>query len=800
MITALSSRAELCQLDGRTEALSHSTLVELPLDNLPVAVRSKLTLGMRVVGVVASRIDSNGLQSRGILVGDTFMPAQLPVELRDGTGVVISLDGQRARVELASSAANEGIGNRPARADRSDTVKLMEDLTSALRRVVASMRLSVTGGSASSVVERFGEQLLTDDDYRNSAMLSAKINKLLAPGDQGSGACLSREVPGSVLDEIVGQRIAKRVGVLGAIRSAIGALRLAVTAVGEQSAARDLDSRLCALSQLLARVSQEDEISGPPLEALLKGSHSCPSSELQRLGERLVQLSNSNPLADLEAFLKSIEGQLKTPSTESDEALCALVRSLGGALSAFSERGTEASELRGILLFALRGVQELLEMDPQAMTFAESKLSEPFARVARQLNATLLTFAAMPDSALLPEAIVAQGSEALMRLGEVAITPADYKLLQEAQESFGRISKVGAEPQYIRRVIQEFVGTVSTDLVAERRASVAGAQSIGEVVGGSTNSPAMHIEVLEQGRSESTEGDLTASVRTRRAIQEYSRVEDTLRVTCDGIGKVLQELLRDPDSARVLRLLVRLSAGALAELPSAEAEFVTIVQKHIGAESGEPDEVSLERPLRRGDLKSLIREMKETVVLARAQELITKSNREAQIPLEGVQQVLESQQLANRLAPAMRVMGEPLVILLPSFIGGIFSTAQIERHDGVVDDDDCVRHRKGERELYRRLRLRVCLPTLGGIAVELVYRRGEIAAVATVGSYAVSSWLEARGPALESMLRAKGYSKISFRVVVAGVGAGDSPKYGACSPYHSLPPVAPKGDSAQRFA
>ncbi|MCO6430721.1 MAG: flagellar hook-length control protein FliK [Deltaproteobacteria bacterium] len=132
------------------------------------------------------------------------------------------------------------------------------------------------------------------------------------------------------------------------------------------------------------------------------------------------------------------------------------------------------------------------------------------------------------------------------------------------------------------------------------------------------------------------------------------------------------------------------------------------------------------------------------------------------------------QEMLSRMAPAMKALGEPILALFPFVMHGLLSkmelAVKLPRPQVGADKE---REKRSAKQPYETISLKLPLPDLGNVSVEIARRTGEVMINFGFEQKRVADFVGAKLPVLESILKANGYEHVGMKVDSV-IGSGDS--------------------------
>jgi hypothetical protein len=672
------------------------------------------------------------------------------------------------------------------------------------------VRGAAVDADAANWLQQHTAPVLNAGDFVRRETVVAKITALLRAlpkeATVGSGA---RESGERSLLQLVSERLlneAVRRGLSDAAESVRALVLRPNTKPAEQ---QPKQSALGNLAAVLAEAGLSNATSEEVMRQGLKQTLSGTAQEVERLRDRAAAISvQSSALKDFRRLLETIQSQLKTPVSEGDRALQELIKKLDSALAGFEQQMPSDAEtdIRHTLRGALEDLSNLVKSGGAVQDAGDSALSPPFMRAARQLQAMLQLLTELPDEALLEHPqLFGKGALSLVNLKAQVATAADRELFVAMREFERRIADASDKPQAIRAEARGLLDTVTRVLDGNKSTAAMGGgaarsqvlgvglqDAIGRLLEGRVLSAVTSEREGGAGAQSAVRAGQEGSFSSLRisgaeaegigvdefvspatAIREYQRagIQQVGMEGRNSLQALLRELIRDPQSGQIIKLLARLSGAELLNLSESERALVTELQRLVGPLRAEVEEVAQQSTIPKAELKKILSELKDALGLQRAADAISKRDSATRLSLDKVRGILEGQVVLNQMAPAMQLKGEAMAILLPSFLGGMFGTVQIkkstddDKNPAGIDQYPLLDEEDSGSEPYKRLQVALTLPTLGPVEVHLVYRARELAAQLVIFKPQAAAWIDARIGALEGTIRSMGYQKISLQVV-----------------------------------
>jgi hypothetical protein len=128
-----------------------------------------------------------------------------------------------------------------------------------------------------------------------------------------------------------------------------------------------------------------------------------------------------------------------------------------------------------------------------------------------------------------------------------------------------------------------------------------------------------------------------------------------------------------------------------------------------------------------------------------------------------LEQLLSGQDVLNQMNPLLRSIGEPSMIMIPVLVGGHLTPLEILLHPPRVDGEEEQKKNDSSRQNFSRVELRLNLPFLGPVGVDIALRKEEFLATFTSPRQEVVDAVEDSLGELELRLRERGFSSIVLR-------------------------------------
>ncbi len=135
-----------------------------------------------------------------------------------------------------------------------------------------------------------------------------------------------------------------------------------------------------------------------------------------------------------------------------------------------------------------------------------------------------------------------------------------------------------------------------------------------------------------------------------------------------------------------------------------------------------------------------------------------------------LEQMVNTQEFVNNLNPVMQLMGEPALVLFPFIFQGLLNQSEIKINP---DENKKKKNSSGKNdkskidtELFRRIQVNVPLPSMGGVGVDIAYRKEEIFIKFTLENTAAATFLNEQIENLVGILRANNFQKAEISTQV----------------------------------
>jgi len=131
--------------------------------------------------------------------------------------------------------------------------------------------------------------------------------------------------------------------------------------------------------------------------------------------------------------------------------------------------------------------------------------------------------------------------------------------------------------------------------------------------------------------------------------------------------------------------------------------------------------------------------------------------------IQAIENIARGQEALNLLNPLMQSLGEPALILIPSFISNMLSRWEMSVLPKQKDSNS--QSEKKEEDEYERVNLFLNFPALGEVQVGLAHKPDEILLNLTFSDEKLTSFVEERIPEIQKLFKSLGYeeSKITSK-------------------------------------
>jgi len=304
------------------------------------------------------------------------------------------------------------------------------------------------------------------------------------------------------------------------------------------------------------------------------------------------------------------------------------------------------------------------------------------------------------------------------------------------------------------------------------------------IVGGNEpNAQAAHAQLLA-----STNGSLVFTLKESASALQTLLAQGTMSPTERLLQTIYEEiasLLRERATAETAQHQIAKAAQMITqhlreskELSETEVDKLHQTRELLKDVLGNPAKIneSLEKVL--SQLDKLGAKTEET-----SQRLDPKTASELERLATHLEQMAQTQETLNRLNPLMHAIGEPALILFPFLLQGLLTHSEVtigsrsggkkkQQKSGQSEGDE--EESAQETKLYQRIQVRVPLPELGIVDVDIAHRDREILARFTVETQEVGAFLLEQLEHLAITLKEQGFEHAEL---VANVGQknDDSP-------------------------
>lgn len=221
--------------------------------------------------------------------------------------------------------------------------------------------------------------------------------------------------------------------------------------------------------------------------------------------------------------------------------------------------------------------------------------------------------------------------------------------------------------------------------------------------------------------------------------------------------------------------------------------LITNLEKHLSAAAEEKSPAAREALSQaRTELKQLASQAGSPRANEKAEELVKRLGQQfPPLPAEKtadsatlsslqnislrLEQLAATQEVLSQLNPVMQALGEPALVLFPFLFQGFLThshvTLEPRRPWGAKTDEDGKKASGGNGEPYQRIQLRVPLPSLGDVGVDVAHRSQEILVRITAPEIESAGFIESRLEGLAERLRTIGFESSDLAAVVGEVHA-----------------------------
>lgn len=123
--------------------------------------------------------------------------------------------------------------------------------------------------------------------------------------------------------------------------------------------------------------------------------------------------------------------------------------------------------------------------------------------------------------------------------------------------------------------------------------------------------------------------------------------------------------------------------------------------------------------------------------------------------IQNVEKILSGQEILNSLNPVMQAVGEPALVMIPSFLSGLLAKWELSIAPRPPEEEESERTNKVQP--YQRLKLFLPLPNLGDIEVDIAHRKNEVLVRLVTENEAVVSFIQQKSSTLDDAFQALGY-------------------------------------------
>lgn len=142
-----------------------------------------------------------------------------------------------------------------------------------------------------------------------------------------------------------------------------------------------------------------------------------------------------------------------------------------------------------------------------------------------------------------------------------------------------------------------------------------------------------------------------------------------------------------------------------------------------------------------------------------------------------LEQMVNTQEFVNNLNPVMQLLGEPALVLFPFIFQGLLNHSEIK-----IEPDENKKNKNSsgndkseiDTELFRRIQVNVPLPNMGGVGVDIAYRKDEIFIKFTLENPQAAAFLNEQIENLVGILRVNNFKKAE---ISTQIGKPDSTEF-----------------------